>query len=72
MTGASLVINLLADVSPAGVLPLAYGMSGTGRAAQTVSSNSKVCCLGQASASMKWFVISEGKSCLYLSFPFWK
>mmetsp|Transcript_45964 Transcript_45964/g.107466 ORF Transcript_45964/g.107466 Transcript_45964/m.107466 type:complete len:475 (-) Transcript_45964:110-1534(-) len=30
MTGASLVINLLADVSPAGVLPLAYGMSGTG------------------------------------------
>ncbi|CAE7450254.1 unnamed protein product [Symbiodinium sp. CCMP2456] len=30
MTGASLVVNLLADVSPAGVLPLAYGMSGTG------------------------------------------
>ena len=30
MSGASLVVNLLADVSPAGVLPLAYGMTGTG------------------------------------------
>mmetsp|Transcript_46413 Transcript_46413/g.86734 ORF Transcript_46413/g.86734 Transcript_46413/m.86734 type:complete len:486 (+) Transcript_46413:92-1549(+) len=30
MTGTSLIINLLADVSPAGVLPLAYGMTGTG------------------------------------------
>ena len=36
MTGASLVVNLLADVSPAGVLPLAYGMSGTGRAAHVI------------------------------------
>lgn len=31
MTSLSLVTNMLADISPAGVLPLAYGMTGTGR-----------------------------------------
>ncbi|CAK9003635.1 Vacuolar amino acid transporter 2 [Durusdinium trenchii] len=30
MSDLSLVINMLADISPAGVLPLAFGMSGTG------------------------------------------
>lgn len=30
MSDFSLVINMLCDISPAGVLPLAFGMSGTG------------------------------------------
>lgn len=30
MSDSSLVINMLCDISPAGVLPLAFGMSGTG------------------------------------------
>ena len=38
MSDFSLVINMLCDISPAGVLPLAFGMSGTG--SLTLSSKS--------------------------------